>query len=84
MITLKGVDPRMIANNITPYEPTHPGEILKEEIEFRGISQRRLALIINPQILHNKNPTVSLLQKAEKEIIIDFGQRAMPFVSVLS
>ncbi|MDR3189376.1 MAG: HigA family addiction module antidote protein [Prevotellaceae bacterium] len=43
MITLKGVDPRMIANNLTPYEPTHPGEILKEEIECRGISQRKLA-----------------------------------------
>jgi addiction module HigA family antidote len=43
MITLKGVDPRMIANNLTPYEPTHPGEILKEEIEYRGISQRKLA-----------------------------------------
>ena len=25
------------------YSPTHPGEILKEEIEFRGISQRELA-----------------------------------------
>ncbi|MDR0575033.1 MAG: addiction module antidote protein, HigA family, partial [Tannerella sp.] len=43
MITLKGVDPRMIANNLTPYEPTHPGEILKEEIRYRGISQRKLA-----------------------------------------
>jgi addiction module HigA family antidote len=43
MITLKGVDPRMIANNLTPYEPTHPGEILKDEIEYRGISQRKLA-----------------------------------------
>ncbi|KAA6313638.1 Antitoxin HigA [termite gut metagenome] len=43
MITLKGIDPRMIANNLIPYEPTHPGEILKEEIEYRGISQRKLA-----------------------------------------
>lgn len=43
MITIKGVDPRMIANNITPHEPTHPGEILKEEIEYRGLSQRKLA-----------------------------------------
>ncbi|MDR1880414.1 MAG: HigA family addiction module antidote protein [Tannerellaceae bacterium] len=43
MITLKGIDPRMIANNLTPYEPTHPGEVLKEEIEYRGISQRKLA-----------------------------------------
>ena len=43
MITIPGVDPNMIANNLTPYEPTHPGEILKEEIEYRGISQRKLA-----------------------------------------
>ena len=43
MITMKDVDPEMIANNLTPAIPTHPGEILKEEIEFRGISQRQLA-----------------------------------------
>ncbi|MDR1371187.1 MAG: HigA family addiction module antidote protein [Dysgonamonadaceae bacterium] len=43
MITLKGVDPCMIANNLEPSEPIHPGEILKEEIEFRGISQKKLA-----------------------------------------
>lgn len=43
MITIKGVDPRMIANNLTPSEPTHPGEIIKDEIEYRGISQRKLA-----------------------------------------
>lgn len=33
----------MVANNITPAFPTHPGEILKDEIEYRGISQRKLA-----------------------------------------
>lgn len=33
----------MIANNLTPAFPTHPGEILKDEIEYRGISQRKLA-----------------------------------------
>ncbi|MCI9043218.1 MAG: HigA family addiction module antidote protein [Muribaculaceae bacterium] len=33
----------MIANNLTPYEPTHPGEILREEIECRGITQTHLA-----------------------------------------
>lgn len=43
MITLEGVDPRMIANNLTPFEPTHPGEIIKDEIEYRGLSQRKLA-----------------------------------------
>lgn len=38
-----GIDPKMIANNLTPAYPTHPGEILKDEIEYRGISQRKLA-----------------------------------------
>ena len=33
----------MIANNLEPSEPTHPGELLKEEIEYRGISQKKLA-----------------------------------------
>lgn len=31
------------AENLTPAYPTHPGEILKDEIESRGISQRKLA-----------------------------------------
>lgn len=31
------------ANELTPAFPTHPGEILKDEIEYRGISQRELA-----------------------------------------
>ncbi|MDR1259659.1 MAG: HigA family addiction module antidote protein [Tannerellaceae bacterium] len=43
MITLKGIDPRMIANNLEPSEPIHPGELLKEELDSRGISQKKLA-----------------------------------------
>lgn len=30
-------------NKIEPYEPTHPGEVIKDEIEYRGVSQRVLA-----------------------------------------
>ena len=33
----------MIAKNLTPAYPTHPGEVLKDEIEYRKISQRKLA-----------------------------------------
>lgn len=43
MVTIAGVEPNMIANNLIPFEPTHPGEILREEIECRGITQTRLA-----------------------------------------
>ena len=31
------------ANELTPFIPTHPGAILKDEIECRGISVPRLA-----------------------------------------
>lgn len=43
MIEIQGIDSTMIANNLTPAYPTHPGEVLKEEIEYRKISQRKLS-----------------------------------------
>ena len=43
MITLPSIPSDMIANNLTPAEPTHPGEVLREELECRGITQTRLA-----------------------------------------
>ena len=54
MIKIEGVDPKMIVNNLTPSEPIHPGEILKDEIEYRGISQRKLAaqMGISPTLLN--------------------------------
>ncbi len=52
----------MIANNLTGAFPTHPGEILKDELEYRGISQRKMAeemgiryTILN-EILNGKRP----------------------------
>jgi addiction module HigA family antidote len=49
MTTIPGIDPQMIANNIEPFEPTHPGEVLKDEIEYRGISQKHFASQIGIQ-----------------------------------
>lgn len=46
MITLPGVALDMIANNLTPFEPTHPGELIKDELEFRNLTQARLAELI--------------------------------------
>lgn len=43
MVKIQGIAPDMIANNLTPAYPTHPGEVIKDEIEYRGISQRKLA-----------------------------------------
>lgn len=38
----KKTDLKMQANDIISAFPTHPGEILKDAIEYRGISQRQL------------------------------------------
>lgn len=43
MITINGISPEMIANNITPFEPTHPGELIKDELESRNLTQAKLA-----------------------------------------
>lgn len=41
--TPQGKNYKMIANNLSGAYPTHPGEILKEEIQYIGISQKKLA-----------------------------------------
>ena len=59
---MEGVDPNMIANNIESAYPTHPGAILKDEIEYRGITQHKLAQQMNVpysalnEILNGKRP----------------------------
>lgn len=42
MITLKDVDPNMIANNLTPQHVSAPGYLLADEIAERGITVERL------------------------------------------
>ncbi|MDR1780283.1 MAG: HigA family addiction module antidote protein [Tannerella sp.] len=77
MITIPGIDPNMIANNLEPAYPTHPGEVLKEEIEYRGISQKELAAdmdvsytLLN-EVLNAKRPVnteLALLVEAALDI----------------
>lgn len=43
MITLKDVDPDMIANNLTPQHVSAPGYLLADEIAERGITVERFA-----------------------------------------
>lgn len=44
----------MIANNLTPVIAVHPGEVIRDEIEYRGISQRDLArrIGVSPTIIN--------------------------------
>ena len=59
---MKDIDHQMVANNMMPSEPVHPGTLLKEEIEYRGVSQKQLAQqmgvsysVLN-EILNGKRP----------------------------
>ena len=54
MITLQGVALDMIANNLTPFEPTHPGELIKDELEANSITQAKLAesIGVKPSLLN--------------------------------
>ena len=49
MITIEGIAPDMIANNIERAFASHPGELLKDELEYRGISQRKFSEQIEVQ-----------------------------------
>ena len=71
------INEKMIANNLEPAFLTHPGEVIKDEIEFRGISQRRLAKEIGVsysqlnEVLNGKRPVnteLALLIEAALDI----------------
>ena len=42
-VQLDGISTDMIANNLNASNLIHPGEMIKDEIEYRGISQKALA-----------------------------------------
>lgn len=42
-VKIDGISPDMIANNLCSSNPIHPGEMIKDEIEYRGITQKALA-----------------------------------------
>lgn len=54
MITLTGTPNDMIANNLTPFEPTHPGELIRDELEARNLTQAKLAesIGVSPSLLN--------------------------------
>lgn len=71
----------MIANNLTPENPTHPGEVLREELEERGITQTKLAAqigvavsLLNELVNGKRDFTIeySLLLEAALGIDADF------------
>ena len=67
-----------ITSDMIPGQAFHPGELLFDEIEYRGISQKELAAKMNisptimNEIIHGKrNLTAALAIKLEKALDID-------------
>ena len=85
MAQIGSTDNKMVANNLEPHYLTHPGEVIKEELEFRGISQRRLAAEIGVpvsqlnEVLNAKRPL-----NAEMALLIEqaLGIDAEPLLSL--
>lgn len=40
---LKDIDPKKVANNYSSSNLIHPGEMIRDELEYRGITQKALA-----------------------------------------
>ncbi len=78
MITVGNISSDMIANNISIAEPTHPGEFLREEIDYRGITQTKLAneigvkvSILNELINGKRDFTIEYAMLIEAALGID-------------
>ena len=85
MVYLDGTDDRMIANNLDPHYLTHPGEVIKDELESRGISQRRLAAEIGvPASQLNEVLNAKRQLSAEMALLIEqaLGLDAAPLLSL--
>lgn len=54
MIKLTGVAPDKIANNLIPFDPTHPGELIRDELEACNITQAKSAegIGVKPSLLN--------------------------------
>lgn len=70
----------MRANNLTPFEPTHPGELIKDELESRRLTQSKLAesIGVRPSLLNEiikgkrgVNTEMALLIEAALDIPAD-------------
>ena len=55
-------DPQMIANNLKPFQPTHPGEVLKDELEYRGISYSAFNEMLNGK--RSLSPELAMMMEA--------------------
>ncbi len=84
MISLTGINPDMIANNLTPYQPTHPGLLIRDELEERRLSQAKLAssIGVSPSLLNEVingkraiNTEMALLLEASLGISADVWLR---------
>jgi addiction module HigA family antidote len=56
---------RMCANDLQPFRPVHPGELLKDELAYRHLSQRAVAKQVGlpytafNEILNGKRPVTT-------------------------
>ena len=61
-----------MSNELRPYVPTHPGNVLKDELQARGISQKRFAEITSaPYTMLNEIINCKRPVSAEMALILE-------------
>ena len=40
---MEEINRKWCANDVEPYEPVHPGDLIKDDLEYLGITQKQLA-----------------------------------------
>lgn len=76
MITLPNIQSDMIANNLQISNPVHPGEVIKDEMDFLGMSQKRLA-----EATGISYTVISELIHCKRQVTVEY---AMLFEAVLN
>ena len=73
MMTLEGVNPQMIANNVKPFQPTHPGEVLKDELDYLTFHAQFLTSSVRANLADPDSPVQEVL-------LTDFLQKCPDFL----
>lgn len=68
MTEIEGFDPQMILSNLTPDHVTHPGEVIKDEIEYLNITQKEFAARIGLSAT-----LVNLVLKGNRPVNVEFA-----------
>lgn len=65
---IKDIDRNKVANNFSPSNLIHPGEMIKDELQYRGITQKALA-----QEIGMSGSVVNEILNGKRTVTVEFA-----------